>query len=276
MRLRSVPLILCLFCAPVTALGQPVTFLVAPNIYTNAEGPGSSNSLIRNLANPRTVQLIFDQNQLTGLVNHNITSIFYRLSNVLPNGYPIVQTTWAEYQIRLGPSVAPSVAGTTFATNFTVSPTTVRTGPLTVSPFSWTVGTPPNPSPWGVEIVFNTPYLYTGGHLALLVTHPGSDNPDQGNSLLDASGSMSPGVGVDYTAIAANSFDASAGTSNVFVNVIRFRGVAAVPEPGTISLVLLGLAALIAIRQGRPKDASQTIDSQSKPAKGEKDVAIPA
>jgi hypothetical protein len=227
----------CWLCWPTVILAQPITFVTAPNIYATAEGPGSSNGLIRNLANPRTVQLIFDQNQLSGLVNHQITSVFYRLSSNLPGGYPLVQTTWTEYQIQLGPSHSPVDADVTFAANYVSSPVMVRTGPLSVATFSWTIGT--NPSPWGVEILFNTPYFYTGGHLAMQVTHPGSNNPDQGNSLLDASSGSSPGVGVDYTAFSANTFNALSGIETPFVNVIQFKGIAAVPEPRSLLLLLL-------------------------------------
>jgi hypothetical protein len=119
--------------------------------------------------------------------------------------------------------------------------TLVRSGPLTVPPLAWPQGSPPNPSPWGIQINFNTPYLYTGGDLALLVSHPGSDNPSQGNSLLDASGSSSPGLHTDYRGFVANAFNATTGAQTNFVTVVRFTGVAAsVPEPTT--LVLTGLA----------------------------------
>jgi hypothetical protein len=241
---------------PVVAAGQ--SFVVAPNIYENTEGPGSSNSLIRNAGNPRTVQIIFSATQLTEMVNRNITGVTYRLSNVLPGGYPLVTTTWSQYQIRLGPSVAPASAGTTFADNFLTATTLVRTGPLTVPPFAWQVGSPPNPSPWGIEITFNTPYLYTGGNLGLLVTHPGSDNPDQGNSLLDSSGSASPGVGTEYTSFVSNEFNGSSGVSTVFVNVLRFTtSAASVPEPGTIALLAasaLGLGWVWWLRRRRAVD----------------------
>lgn len=229
---------------PGLSSGQPISFFTVPNVYTNAEGPGSSNSLIRNQANPRTIQIIINENQLTGLLNHAISGITYRLSNNLPNGYPISQTTWSDYTIQLGGSVAPVDAIDLFASNFSTSPTTVRTGPLSVSPFSWPVGTPPSPSPWGVQIQFSSTYLYTGGHLAMLITHPGSDNLDQGNSLLDATSSASPGVGVDYTTFTGNSYMATQGVETVFHNVIRFTGIAAVPEPGTVALIFLLLAVL--------------------------------
>ena len=226
------------------------TFVVAPNIYENAEAPGSSNTLIRNVGNPRTIQLIFDESQLTELVNHEINSIAYRLSNNLPGNYPQVTTTWSEYYIELGVSVDPSQSVSTFANNYIGTPTAVRTGALTVAPNSWTVGPPPNPSPWGVEIVFDTPFLYTGGSLAMLVTHPGSDNPSEGNSLLDAAGSSSPGNGTLYTAYTSQSFQGTTGGQTAFVPVIRFQGnPVSIPEPSTFAFLLLGVVALSMTRR---------------------------
>src|SRR5689334_529952 len=127
-------------------------YVVTPNIYTNAEGPGSSNILIGQQNNPWTIQIILSSTQLTGLVNHNLTGVTYRLTNIIPGPYPLVTTTWAEYSIRVGQSVAPNAAGTNFANNFLTSSTLVRSGPLTVPPLAWPQGSPPAPSPWGIEI----------------------------------------------------------------------------------------------------------------------------
>jgi hypothetical protein len=225
-----------------SASAQVVT--VIPNVFADAEGPGSNNSLIRNQDNPRTVQLLWNANQLTSLVGLQITGITYRLSGNLPGGYPLQTTTWADYRVSLGPSVAPNQATETFATNFTAPPTLVRSGAWTVAPFSWPVpigGV--GPSPWGVELTFDRPYLYTGGHLALLVSHPGSNNPDQGNSLLDATVNTSPGFGVDYRMFTGTAFNGTSGTETGFPNVVRLT--AAIPEP--CSLALGGFAALISL-----------------------------
>jgi hypothetical protein len=225
------------------ASAQPI-HIVTPNIYTNAEGPGSSNVHIAPLNNPRTVQVILNENQLTGLINHHLTGVTYRLTNIIPGPYPLQTTTWADYSIRLGPSVAPVNASPTFANNFIAASTLVRTGPLTVPPFAWPQGSPPNPSPWGIEILFQTPYLYTGGHLAFQLIHPGSDNPSQGNSLLNATGMASPGQGIDFRNVVATSNTSPTGVLNNFSTVMRFTAIAAVPEPGT--LLLTGVAGLLA------------------------------
>jgi hypothetical protein len=240
-------LALAAFLLAVPQVAAQTTYVVTPNVYTNVEGPGSNSILIRHKDRPHTDMIILSSTQLTGLLNRSITGVTYRLTYIIPGPYPLVTTTWANYTIRMGPSVTPSALTTTFLNNFTGTPTTVRTGPLTVAPFSWPTGFPPAPSPWGIEIPFTTPYVYTGGDLAFMVTHPGSDNPDQGNSLLNSSGSASPGNGIDFNNLSANSDTATIGTRTNFSTVLRFSSVAAsVPEPGTLFLcgVLLTTAGL--------------------------------
>jgi hypothetical protein len=49
--------------------------VVAPHIYADAEGAANNNALIRNQGQPRTVQIVYHANQLTGLVGTQITRI---------------------------------------------------------------------------------------------------------------------------------------------------------------------------------------------------------
>jgi hypothetical protein len=214
---------------------------VVPNIYTNTTAPGYSGTLIGVTASPFTTELIWNANQLTGLIGSQLTSIQYREGHGLPNGYPFSTTTWSDYRISLAPSVAPSAVSATFADNFTASPTLVRSGPLTVAPFAWPIGG--SPSPWGVQILFDTPYLYTGGNLAILISQPGSSNPDPGNGLLDAWSSSSPGNGTDFQSVIASSFNATTGALSAFGTVVLLNGTTPVPEPSTF--VLVGGAATI-------------------------------
>lgn len=229
----------------VATIASAQVVAVVPAVYASAEAPGSNSAPIAFINNPRTVQFLMNANQLTDLVDRPITGITYRLSNVTPGAYPLVPTTWAEYRIRLGPAVAPAAATTTFADNYTSPPQLVRSGPLTVPPIAWpTGGGGTVPAPWGFEIVFDTPYVYTGGHLALLLTHPGSDNTSQGNSLLDAAAASSPGLGTDFACVIGPGLDAATGTPNNFPNVVRFTAGAVVPEPSALALGGLALAAV--------------------------------
>jgi hypothetical protein len=225
--------IVCGLGATATAPAQ--VQVVAPNVYTNLEGPGSSGVPIDAQNRAWTFQLILHESQLTGLVGQEITGIAYRRSATEGGGYPFQTTTWSNYVVRLGPGVAPSAATGTFASNFTTPPTEVRSGSLTVPPFAWINNGPPGPNPFGPVIPFDTPYVYNGGHLAMLVTHPGSDNPNIGNALMDTAGTASPGRGTDFSYFASAGFDVGLGSSSVFMPVVQFTAVP-VPEPASCLL----------------------------------------
>jgi hypothetical protein len=223
-------------------------------VYENADGPASSPLPIHAQGNPWTFQLVLHESQLVAMLGMEITAISYRRSATEGGGYPLQTTTWSDYRIRMGPSVAPSAAAGTFASNFTAPATQVRSGSLTVPPFAWPNNGPPGPNPWGPEITFNTPYLYTGGNLAMLITHPGSDNPSIGNALIDSAGSASPGQGTAYRYFAGQGFDVASGSPSVFMPIVRFTTVAPVPEPGSALLagaVVVVVGAVTALRRRR-------------------------
>src|SRR5262249_33466392 len=186
---------------------------------------------------PWTIQLIYNQSQLTGLVGQDITGIAYRRGATLGGGYPLQTTTWSTYVIRLGPSVAPSAATGTYASNFTAAPTEVRSSSLTVAAFAWPNFGPPGPNPWGPVITFDTPYHYDGGSLAMLITHPGSDNTNIGNALMDTTNNTSPGIGTDYSYFANTGFDVLSGSPSQFMPIVQITAFTPVPEPASCLLV---------------------------------------
>jgi hypothetical protein len=85
----------------------------------------------------------------------------------------------------------------------------VKAGALSISANSFTTSTSLNP--FGSLVVFDTPYVYQGGDLVMLFSHPGSDSASY--AYLDAATSASPGYGTAFRAISANSFNAASGTS---------------------------------------------------------------
>jgi hypothetical protein len=251
MRFRTRSLMAVVMAFGLTSIVSAQVHVVAPNFYTNAEGPGSSSVPIHIQNNPWTFQLIINQSQLSGLVGTQITGIAYRHSAVMGGGYPLVTTTWSNYVVRLGESVAPSAATTTFSNNFTAGSTEVRSGAFTVGPNAWPNNGAPGPNPWGPTIEFDTPFLYTGGHLAMLITHPGSDNPNIGNALIDTTGMASPGLGTDFSYFAATGFDSLSGGASNFMPIVRFTGIPSVPEPGTCLLVGGAFAGLASVSRWR-------------------------
>jgi hypothetical protein len=237
MRLPARSLTLAVFglAASPPALAQ--VNVVVPNIYTNALGGGVSAVPIDIQGHSWTIQLIYDQGQLTNLVGQDITGIAYRRgAPAAGGGYPLQTTTWSNYVVRLGPSVAPTAATGTYATNFTTAPTQVRSGPWTVPPFAWPNNGPPGPNPWGPVLTFDTPYHYSGGNLAMLITHAGSDNPNIGNALMETTTSTSPGLGIDFAYYANTGFDVSSGSASGFMPVVQFTAVQPVPEPASCLL----------------------------------------
>jgi hypothetical protein len=231
---------------PGAAPAQTTTYAVIPSVYADAEGPGANNVLVRHQGSPYTALFVYSATALATLVGSEITGLTFRSAGALPDGYPLVTTTWADYRVSIGPAVAPAAVGTVFANNFTAVATLVRSGPLTVPRYAWP-HTGPGPEPWGFEITFDQPYLYTGGNLAILVTHPGSDNPSFGNNLMNAAVSTSPGFGVDYAALNAPGFNAASGAIDNFPTILRLTG-QPVPEP---HFALLGAALAVLASRAR-------------------------
>ena len=221
--------------------------LVAANVYASTPyAPATGlNTFIRDSGNARTGQLIINSNQLAGLnVGDTITGMAFRLYNGLTGTY--TGANWTSYDIRIGESVAPSASTATFATNFVGATTLVQTGALTMSGFSQTTsGATPNA--WCNDIVFSTPFIYTGGHIAIEVRHTGSDIVNPANAFLESVATTGIGSGTDYISYTATGNAATAGALNTFT-MTRLT-YSSVPEPATMAL--LGAGALALLRRRR-------------------------
>lgn len=182
--------------------------VVAPSTYTAVNGSGALNTLVRNSGYPRTYQMQFTPAVLGGLpVGARITELRFRASTNNSAGFPTNTVTWSDYEITLARAANP-VAGmsTTFAANM-LSPVLVKSGPLSIGPNTFAMGGSPNP--FGSFVVFDTPYVYQGGDLVMLFTHPGSDSAN--TIYLDAVTAQTPGYGTDFRALSATSFGAASG-----------------------------------------------------------------
>jgi len=85
----------------------------------------------------------------------------------------------------------------------------VKHGPLSIGPN--TFGTSPLPNPFGSFVVFDMPYVYQGGDLVMLFTHPGSDSLN--SAFLDAVPTTSIDYGTTCRAISATTFSAASGAA---------------------------------------------------------------
>lgn len=221
--------------------------IVAANFYaTTPYSPATGlNTVIRDLNAPRTAQLIINKNQLGGMAAGSIiTGMAFRLWNGAVSTY--TGATWSSYDIRVGESVAPNAATTTFATNFVGSSTLVQTGALTMSGFtSGASGTTPNA--FCNTINFSTPFVYNGGHLAIEIRHAGSNITNPANTFCDAVATTGVGYGTDYTSFTATGNTATVGAQATFT--MTKLSYTAVPEPATMAALGLGVAALLRRRR---------------------------
>jgi hypothetical protein len=227
-----------LACAvAVTAFGQ--IQVVVPNAYANQPGP---NVFLGPFAGARTMQLIMNQNQLTGIgVGNPIYGMTWRLPTSATAPYPATDLTFTQFDVYIGQAVAPADASGIFATNFVGTPTLVRSGPLTINANSFPDGST-NPNNWGSLINF-APFTYTGGHLAIEIRHSGI-SPTRS---LDAVGTGVAGYGTDFRAFWGSGITATSGSQANFT----ITQLHAVPEPGTMIALGAGFAALLARRRRR-------------------------
>jgi hypothetical protein len=215
--------------------------VVVPNSAAGVEADGVF-SLTSTATAGRTYQFTIDSGQLTGLVGQNIVGLQWRLNGASTAAWPPANTTYAFWDVFVGPGVDPSAMTTTFATNFTAAPTQVRSGPLAITAGTFPFGGSPNA--FGPALDFTTPFLYTGGDLAIemrFAQQVGSTTQSPFDGVL-ASGGPANGWGVDFSSRFATNSTATTGTNANFLvtNLV-------VPEPASIALI--GIASAVALRR---------------------------
>ena len=241
--IRCAVAVVLFVCASV-ATAQNV---VVPNVYTNAPASAAGlNTFIRDTGNPRTGQLMINANQLTSLVGQSIQGINFRMWTGSTTAFPATAATWADYEIRLGQAPAFPMS-TTLANNFVGTPTLVRDGALTVNPGNFP-GTGGPPRAFGtVPILFDTPFVYTGGNLTIEVRHSGSNIVNNSlNDFLEAAALTDPGNNVNFASMTATGNTATTGAGNTFTTV---QLIPAIPEPASLGLLGVASVALLARRR---------------------------
>lgn len=220
--------------------------VVVPNSAAGVEGDGTF-ALTATAAAGRTYQFVIGANQLTGLMNFNLTAMSFRL-NGASAAWPASATNYADWEIRIGPSVAPSAMSSTFAANFTAGTTLVRDGGHTWAPGDFSSGGSPNA--FGAKLMFNqASYAYTGGDLAIEMrfsAQTGNTTAPSFDAIL-ASGGPANGWGVDFNARWTSNMAGTTGGNANFL-VMNLQG-SPIPEPA--SMIALGAGALAIVRRRR-------------------------
>ena len=85
---------------------------IVPNAFAATEAPGTF-SLTATAAAGRTYQMTIAASQLTGMVNHNISGMTFRLGNTATAAWPNVATSFSAWDIYMGAGVAPALMSNT-------------------------------------------------------------------------------------------------------------------------------------------------------------------
>lgn len=216
---------------------------VVPNSAASTEADGAFFLTSTSTAG-RTYQFTIAASQLTGIVGQQLFGMQFRLNNAVTAAWPNVATSFAQWDVFVGPGVAPSAMSNTFASNFSGSPTQVRSGGWSVNANAFSAGSSPNA--FGPTLDFTSPYLYTGGDLTIEMRFSGQVGATTQPSFdaVLASGGPGNGWGVDFAARWTGSSTGVTGSNGNFI-VTNFI----IPAPS--SLALLGLGMGMAIRRKR-------------------------
>lgn len=224
--------------------------VVVPNSATSTEADGTF-SLTATAAAGRTFQFTFAASQLTGIVGQEINGLQWRLGGPGTAAWPAVDTSYAFWDVFIGPGVNPSAMTTTFANNFTGPTTQVRSGPHTFLANSFSFGATPNA--FGSTLSFTTPYLYTGGDLAIEMRFAGQVGATNQPAFDALTASLGPGNGwgVDTSARWVSSATGlTGGNANALVT-----NLVTVPEPSSMAFVGLSLATVAYWKKRRQRVA---------------------
>jgi hypothetical protein len=229
-------------CTPGPWVPQQPT-VVAPNNYTLIGGNGGLNTLVRSTNAPRTYQMQFTAAALGGLpIGARITELRFRQYTNATAAFPTNTVTWSDYEITLANAANNiSTMSATFSANMT-SPVLVKHGPLSIGPN--TFGTSPLPNPFGSFVIFDTPYVYQGGDLVMLFTHPGSDSVN--TAFLDAVPTTSTDYGTTCRAISATTFNATSGAaaSATIVQIVFTPSISAIISRAGTNVIIFGMGGL--------------------------------
>ncbi len=207
-----------------------VDFLAVPSDYANAPGNAGFTGPLATTA--RTYQLLIEESLLTSIVGKEIQTISFRIPTSATANWPAAETIFSSFDVYLSGSVTPSARSLTFSENIVGPQKLCRSGSMTIPTDSYPFGgTPVNG--WGREILLDSFYLYTGGHLLIEIRHSGYTGTSRS---LDALGTSTTGYGTLFSACWQSGYTATTGLQGNFsihrlaaddpvpVELVSFRG----------------------------------------------------
>lgn len=196
-------------------------FFIKPPGYENTPGTATFTGPLAN--NDRTYQLLIHDSILTDIVGKEIQAISWRLPTGASANWPAVETTYPNFDIYMGESVAPENRSLVLADNRVGPQKLVRASNLVIPAGAYTFGNTPND--WGPEILLDSLYLYNGGHLLIEIRHTSSGGTSRS---VDAIGTSITGYGTAFSAAWQSSYIPTTGLQGNF-SVIRLTADDVVP-----------------------------------------------
>jgi hypothetical protein len=180
----------------------PSSAAVAPAAFKTASGPTAVNTLLRASGGPRTYQVQYARAALAELpTTAKITGLGFRLNTIATAGYPSSLVTWPNFEVTLAEATSPvAQMSSSFGANMR-TPVRVKSGPFSIDANTFPAGSSPNE--FGTFVVFDTPYIYQGGDLVMMLRHPGSDAASA--AFLDGVSTSNSRYGIDFRAFGTNS-----------------------------------------------------------------------
>jgi hypothetical protein len=191
---------------------------VIPEGYANT--PGTATFLGPMANSQRTYQQLIAASQLTDLVDKEITSLSYRIPSNATGPWPTAEVTFASFDIYMSGSVDPVNRSLTFENNIVGPQTLVRSGTLVLPAESFPSGGSPNG--FGPEIIFDSPWTYTGGNLLIEIRHTGFTGTSRS---LDANNTSTFGYGTLYSACWTGNYQGTSGSQGNFC-IVNLRAAA--------------------------------------------------
>lgn len=181
---------------------------VVPSNYSGTAGGASFLGPLS--ASQRTYQMLIHDSLLSGMEGMDLKAITFRLLPSATVNWPAADVSFTNYDIYIGAGVDPALRSFTFDNNYAVPGVKklVRSGPLTITTGSFPFGG--SPTQFGSDIVFDSAYTYTGGHLTIEIRHTGFTGS---SASVDAASTSSPGYMILYSACWVGSYTGTSTTT---------------------------------------------------------------